>query len=95
MTELQTLLVDTLGQITKLKKIFPVNEVTRTAFTDELQIQMIDINQFNAPPDTSLSFFLTGFATSGFGKVLHIFGGIAFPNYDHCTVSLFPSTRDS
>ena len=66
----------------EVKKLFPVNEVTRITFTDDLHVLMIDVIQMNAPPDSNFSFFLTGFAASGYGKALHIFGGIAFPEYD-------------
>ena len=66
----------------RAEKLQPVNEVTRITFTDEFQVLMIDVIQLAAPPDSSISFFLTGFSTLGYGKTIHVFGGIAFPEYD-------------
>ena len=58
----------------KAKKPFPITEVTRITFTDDFQIQLIDVIQLQVPSIPA--------SCAGLNKTLYLFGGIAFPDYD-------------
>ena len=67
----------------KAKKLFPVNEFTRILFSDDFEVQMIDVIEVSVPPSCTASLFLSGFSLAGVGNKLFVFGGIPFPKYEH------------
>ena len=66
----------------KARKLFPITEVTRIIFGDDLTVQLVDTIQLSSPATVpSFSPFLTGFAFSGLDKTVYLHGGIQFPDY--------------
>ena len=79
----------------KATKLFPINEVTRLVFSPDFQVH-IDVLKINTESVPNFCPFITGFACSGSGLTLWLFGGISFPSYDEEKENLYkflpPST---
>ena len=66
----------------KAKKLFPVTEVTRFIFTDDFQVQHVDVIKLTMDLEPEFPHFITGFASAGLGPTIFLFGGIPYPDYD-------------
>ena len=81
----------------KARKLFPITEVTRITFDEELDIQMIDtIELTSSAAEPSFTPFLTGFSMTGLENTVFLHGGIQFPEYkpeEENLFTLFPPKK--